>query len=81
MTKHDKLIDGVVVDLDLDHAIDLDALEAIADWKEDLRARIRCAQLRLELAGLEPERVDEFVEEVAAFKKCCRCLAWRPEVA
>ena len=82
MTKHETLIDGVLVDFDPDReSIALDALETIADWKEDLGAKIRRALLHLELAGLEPERIDELVEEVAAFKKCCRCLAWRPETA
>ena len=82
MTKHETLIDGVLVDFDTDHEpIDLDALETIADWNEDLQAKIRRALLRLELAGLEPELIDELVKEVGAFKKCCRCLAWRPEAA
>ena len=41
MTKHETLIDGVLVDFDTDHEpIDLDALETIADWNEDLQAKI-----------------------------------------
>jgi hypothetical protein len=56
MTKHESSIEGALIDLGLDHnAIDLDTLELVADWKEDLRARISRAQLRFELAGLDPE--------------------------
>jgi hypothetical protein len=55
---------------------DLDALEAIADWRDDLFARIRRAQLRFELIGLDGEEIDALAAEATAFKRCCRGLTW-----
>jgi hypothetical protein len=58
------------------------ALAVVADWKDDLQAKIDRAQLRFELIGFESDgEVDELaklVEEVSAFKSCCRVLGWRP---
>ena len=39
---------------------DLDQLETIADWRDDLTDRIRRAQLRFELIGLDCRRVRLF---------------------
>jgi hypothetical protein len=62
-------------------AINIEALKIIADWRVDLTSRIRRAQLRFELAGLDAEHIEELAEDVAAFKKCCRCLCGRPEIS
>lgn len=55
---------------------DLDTLEVIADWKDDLRARIARTQLIFELCDCDVD-FQPLVEEVQQFKKCCRCLMWR----
>lgn len=55
---------------------DLDQLEAIADWRDDLAARIRQAQLRFELIGLDGEDINALVQEASAFKRCCRGVTW-----
>ena len=51
-------------------------LERLMDWRDDLRQRIWCAQLQLELVGLDVYYQDLLVAEVDAFKRVCRCLAW-----
>jgi len=61
--------------------IDIEQLEFVADWKDELTAKIRRAQLSFELVGLHPDEVELLAAEVAAFKKVCCCLAWRPEAA
>jgi hypothetical protein len=51
-------------------------LELIADWKDDLRARIARTRLRHELIGVSPEDILSLAEEVRDFRRVCRCLAW-----
>ena len=53
-----------------------DDLEAIADWRDDLTARLRRAHLRFEFCGLDPEEQEQLEAEAEAFKQVCRCL-WR----
>jgi hypothetical protein len=56
--------DAEVFDLDsLTHQLDV-----IADWKDDLRSRSACADLRFELIGLDEEEQDQLVREVEDFK-------------
>ena len=43
-------------------------LAIIADWKDELIARIDRAQLRLELIGLDPDAQDLLTAEVHTFK-------------
>jgi hypothetical protein len=53
---------------------DLDTLETIADWKDDLRMRLRRAQLRHELIGLDPEEIAALADEERDFKRLCQVL-------
>jgi hypothetical protein len=59
---------------------DIDAttevLFVIADWKDDLRSRIRRALLRFELVGLNEAEQDQLAAEVEEFKRVCRALIW-----
>jgi hypothetical protein len=55
---------------------DLDQLEDIADWRDDLTARIRRARLRFELIGLDGKDIDALLQEATAFKRCCRGVSW-----
>jgi hypothetical protein len=53
---------------------DIERLELIADWRADLTTKIKRAQMRFELVGLDQDHTDQLGKEVAAFKKVCRCL-------
>ena len=53
-----------------------DTLEVIAEWRVDLTARIRRAQLIFLFHDCETD-IQPLIEEVAAFKRVCACLAWR----
>lgn len=55
-----------------------EALAIIADWRDDLMVRVDRARLRYELIGLPEEEQQALEDEVAAFKHCCRVLAWNP---
>jgi hypothetical protein len=50
-------------------------LEAIADWRDDLRSRIRRAHLRFEFIGLDAQEQEALAVEVAAFKRVSTALA------
>jgi hypothetical protein len=52
------------------------ALEIIAHWRDSLRGRLACAELRFELIGLPTHEQQALVAEVHDFKRACRCLAW-----
>ena len=52
----------------------VDDLEAVADWKEEIAAKIRRAQLRFELVGLDHGEVEELTDEVRNFKRLCLAL-------
>ena len=50
-------------------------LAIIADWKDELTAKIDRAKLYLELVGLDHvEQDDLLADEVQAFKQLCRAL-------
>jgi hypothetical protein len=53
---------------------DIDTLSVIADWKDDLRIRLRRAQLRHELIGLDPEEIASLGEETRDFSRLCAVL-------
>jgi hypothetical protein len=79
MTQHETAIDGSLVVLD-HNAIDLDTLEAISFWREDLSRRLSRTQPIFLFADAGVD-FSSLSAEVAAFKKCCRVVAWRPEAA
>jgi len=56
--------------------IDIDQLELVADWKDDLGAKIARAQLRFELIGLDGVAQDRLKAEVEQFKRVCRVLTF-----
>ena len=45
---------------------DIDALEIVADWREDLTMRIRRARLRQEFDGVSPEEIMALSAETRA---------------
>jgi hypothetical protein len=51
-----------------------DVIVLVADWRDDLRARIARARLIMELADSEYDTT-VLEDEVATFKKVCRCLS------
>jgi hypothetical protein len=53
---------------------DIDTLEIIADWREDLTARLRRAQLRYELTGSCREEIVTLGEEARDFARLCNVL-------
>jgi hypothetical protein len=75
MTAHEQVQTGA--DAAKVVAPDIEILETIAAWKEDLRARIRRAELRFELLDAEFDFSD-LQEEVADFVRACRAVMWRP---
>jgi hypothetical protein len=50
-------------------------LEIIADWREDLTARLQRAELCFQTIGLSDERREALVHEVNCFKRVCQFLA------
>jgi hypothetical protein len=52
----------------------LDELEVIADWRVDLTAKIRRAQLQYQAIDLSPEAIIELADEARAFKAICQWL-------
>jgi hypothetical protein len=52
-----------------------DKLATIADWKDDLQARMGRTQLIVEAIGLSAERHDELIAEARAFIRVCDALA------
>jgi hypothetical protein len=53
---------------------DIDSLEIIADWRVDLSTRLKRAQLRHELIGLDPEEIAALGDETRDFKRLCQVL-------
>jgi hypothetical protein len=53
---------------------DIDTLEIIADWREDLSTRLQRAQLRHELIGLDPEEIIQLGDEARDFTRLCNVL-------
>ena len=50
-------------------------LEIIADWKEDLTARLQRAELCFQTIGLSDECREELIHEANCFKRVCQFLA------
>jgi hypothetical protein len=53
---------------------DIDTLEAVADWREDLTMRIRRARLQQEFDNVCPEEVIALSAEKESFERCCQAL-------
>jgi hypothetical protein len=53
---------------------DIDTLEIVADWRVDLTTRLKRAQLRHELIGLDPEEIVALGDEMRDFSRLCRAL-------
>ena len=53
---------------------DIDTLEIVADWREDLSTRLQRAQLRHELIGLDPEEIIALADEERDFERLCQVL-------
>ena len=57
-------------------AINIEALESIADWKVDLSERILRTELIFLFHSVDID-LEPLKAEVAAFKQVCACLVWR----
>ena len=53
---------------------DIDTLEIIADWREDLNTRFKRAQLRHEVIGIEWDEVTALADEQREFARLCKVL-------
>jgi hypothetical protein len=53
---------------------DLDTLETIADWRVDLSTKLKRAQLRHELIGIDWEEVAALGDEARDFQRLCAVL-------
>jgi hypothetical protein len=53
---------------------DIDTLDAVADWREDLTMRIRIARLRQEFDDVSPEEVMALSAEAESFKRVAQAL-------
>jgi hypothetical protein len=53
---------------------DIDILEVVADWRVDLSARLRRAELRHELIGLDPEDIGALGDEAKEFRRLCKII-------
>jgi hypothetical protein len=53
---------------------DIDTLAIIADWRVDLGARIRRAELRQELIGLDPKEIGALGDEAKEFSRVCKVI-------
>ena len=51
-----------------------DDLEVAADWRDELSIKLRRAQLRFELIGLNDDERDALEAEVEECKEVLRCL-------
>lgn len=52
-----------------------DTLDYMANWRNDLGARLWRAQVRFELVGLDAEEQDRLAAEIHAFHSVCFALA------
>ena len=59
----------------------VEALETIADWQDDLKARLDRAQLRFELIGFDIEEQRALYIEGQALKRVCRALSYSGRAA
>ena len=55
-----------------------ETLNIIADKRDELRGRIRYAQLCFELNDAEID-TGQLAADVAEFKRLCACLSWGPQ--
>jgi hypothetical protein len=55
---------------------DLETLEAIADWRVDLTARIARTQLIFELVDFDVD-FQPLADEVSDFRRVVSCLKWQ----
>ena len=53
---------------------DIETLAIVADWKHDLRARYKRAELRYELIGGNGPEIEALSAEMEDFKRLCRVL-------
>jgi len=53
---------------------DVDTLEIVADWRVDLSTRLKRAQLRHELVGLNPEEIAALGDEARDFSRLLNVL-------
>jgi hypothetical protein len=53
---------------------DIDTLEAVADWREDLTMRIRIARLQQEFDWVDPEQVIALSAETESFRRVAQAL-------
>jgi hypothetical protein len=53
---------------------DIDTLEIVADWRVDLSTRLKRAQLRHELVGLNPEEIAALGDEARDFNRLVKVL-------
>ena len=58
----------------LDPLPDIDTLEIVADWRVDLSTRLKRAQLRHELVGLNPEEIAALGDEARDFSRLVKVL-------
>ena len=72
---------GLCLDKDISPVLDIVQLEIIADWRQELTAKIRRARMRFELVGLDNDSIDQLSADVAAFRQVCRCLTRLREMA
>jgi hypothetical protein len=56
----------------------LATLDCLLDWRLDLLARVRRAQLIFELCDIDTDEIDAVAEEISAFNMICRSLALPP---
>jgi len=56
------------------NGIDIESLEIVASWREDLTQRVRRAHLQFELVGLSAEEVIALSAEAESFKRACQML-------
>jgi hypothetical protein len=53
---------------------DIDTLEIVADWRVDLSTRLKRAQLRHELVGINPEEIAALGGEARDFSRLVKVL-------
>ena len=55
-----------------------EANEIIAQWRDELRARIARGRLKFELIGFNAAEHDALVDEVNEYKRLCAAVGWSP---
>jgi hypothetical protein len=57
-------------------SVDVDTLEAVAVWREDLLTKIERTVLIFQFCDSEID-IEPLIAEVREFKRVVRCLVWR----